>query len=56
MIKEVYGRIQYIEERGKFRKCEESGSWVWEKNKYRSEKARKVKYSRRTRFLKKESY
>jgi len=26
MIKEVYGRIQYIEEEGKFRKCEESGS------------------------------
>ena len=40
-------------ERERFRKCEESNSWVWGKNKYRGEKARKVKYSKRTKFQKK---
>jgi len=36
--------------RGRFRKCKRNNSRVWEENKYRSKKARKVGLGRRTRL------
>jgi len=41
-----------MREEGRFRKCEESNSWLWEEDEYRSEKIINVRYSKRTRFYK----
>ena len=41
-----------MREEGRFRKCEESSSWLWGEDEYRSEKIINVRYSKRTRFYK----
>ena len=46
----IHSREWYIGKKRRFKKCKESSSRVWEKNEYKSKKARKVRLSRRTRL------
>jgi len=36
VLEGVYNRKWYVGKREEFRKCKESGNWVWEKNKCRN--------------------
>lgn len=47
---EIHDREWYIEKEERFKKYKESSSKVWEENKYRSKKVRKVELGRKTRL------
>jgi len=52
MMKGVYSRIRYLEEKGRLRKCKGSGREIQGEDERRGEETRKIRYSRREKLQK----
>ena len=50
ILKKVYSRKQYIEERRKLGKYKEDSSRIWEEAECRSKKKREVRYNKKEKF------